>query len=113
MFFYTPAWQLHDTALDWLESEANSDEIVGTTTPHWLYLKTGLKAVMPPFESDVSEAQRLVDSVPVNYLIVDRLEFVDISQRYAAPIVQAFPESWELIYSSGKRGSQIYRRVNY
>ena len=96
---------------DWLESEANPDEIVATTTPHWLYLKTGLKAVMPPFEADVSGAQRLIDSVPANYLVVDRLDFVDISMRYSVPIVKAFPERWALIYSSGKRGSQIYRRI--
>ena len=112
LFFYTPAWQLHDTALDWLKSEANSDEIVATSTPHWVYLKCGLRAVMPPFENDVSAAQRLIDSVPVNYLILDNLEFVDITRRYGARIVQAFPECWELIYSTGKIGSKIYRRVN-
>jgi hypothetical protein len=111
LFFYRKEWQLHDKALDWLEKEANPDEIVATSTPHWVYLKCGLRAVMPPFEADVSGAQRFIDSVPVSYLIVDNLKFVDITRRYAAPIVEAFPERWELIYSSGKEGSQIYRRV--
>jgi hypothetical protein len=111
LFFYPNAWKLHDSALDWLESEANPDEIVATSTPHWVYLKCGLRAVMPPFETDVSTAQQLIDSVPVNYLIVDNLEFADISRRYGAPVVEAYPEGWKLIYSSGKKGSRIYRRV--
>jgi hypothetical protein len=111
LFFYTEAWQLHDAALDWLAGEANPREIVATSTHHWVYLKTGLRAVMPPFEADVRAAQRLVDSVPVSYLIVDNLEFRDMSRRYAAPIVEAFPERWELIYSSAEKGSRIYRRV--
>jgi hypothetical protein len=111
LFFYTEAWQLHDAALDWLAGEADPHEIVATSTHHWVYLKTGLRAVMPPFEADVRAAQRLVDSVPVSYLIVDNLEFRDMSRRYAAPIVEAFPEDWELIYTSVERGSRIYRRV--
>lgn len=111
LFFYTSAWQLHDGALDWLEGVAGHREIVATSTPQWAYLKTGLPAVMPPFEPDVREAQRLLDSVPVSYLVLDHLEFLDISRRYAAPIVKMLPERWELIYSSAERGSQIYRRV--
>jgi hypothetical protein len=66
---------------------------------------------MPPFEPDARAAQQLIDSVPVSYLIVDHLEFVDISQRYAAPIVKTFPERWELIYSPVEKGSRVYRRV--
>jgi hypothetical protein len=111
LFFYTKAWQLHDAALDWLKEEAKPREIVATSAPHWAYLKTGLKAVLPPFTPDLHEAQRLVDSVPVGYLIIDSLEFVDITRRYSAPMVEAFPERWTLIYSTPNNGSLIYRRV--
>jgi hypothetical protein len=112
LFFYTQAWRLHDAALDWLKSNAKPDEIVATSTPHRIYLKSGIKAVMPPFEPDVNKAQRLIDSVPVSYLIVDNLEFVDITRRYTAPVVRAYPQQWELIYSTGTNGSQIYQRVS-
>jgi hypothetical protein len=111
LFFYTPAWQFHDAALDWLAEKASPDEVVATSTPHWLFLKTGLRSVMPPFEANAGEAQRLIDSVPVSYLIIDTLEFIDITKRYAVPIVETFPEHWELIYSSPKGGSRIYQRV--
>jgi hypothetical protein len=110
LLFYTSVWQHHDEALDWLDGHAHPNEIVATSTPHWVYLKTGLQSVMPPFEPDVEEAQRLMDSVPVTYLIVDRLSFVDVSRRYGAPVADAFPDRWELIYSSGQEGSRIYRR---
>jgi hypothetical protein len=111
LFFYTQAWQLHDGALDWLEAVAGPHEIVATSTPHWAYFKTGLRAIMPPFEPNVHVGQRLVDSVPVSYLIVDNLESIDISRRYVAPVVEAFSERWELIYSPAEKGSRIYRRV--
>ncbi len=111
LFFYDEKWQSHDAALDWLKERARSGEIVVTSTPHWVYLKSGLRAVMPPFTPDSREAQRLIDSVPASYLIVDNLEFVDISRRYTAPVVQAFPDRWKLIYSPSGNGSWIYRRM--
>ncbi len=111
LFFYTQPWRLHDAALDWLKREAKSGEIVATSTPHWTYLRTGLRAIMPPFEPRAREAQRLLDSVPASYLIVDNIEAPDISRRYAAPVVRAFPDRWALIYSTPGDGSRIYRRV--
>lgn len=111
LFFYRHPWRLHDEALEWLKHVAKPGEIVATSTPHWAYLKTGLKAVLPPFEPDVREAQRLIDSVPVTYVIVDNMAFVDVTRRYTAPVVRAFSERWTLIHTTGDEGSQIYRRV--
>jgi 4-amino-4-deoxy-L-arabinose transferase-like glycosyltransferase len=111
LFFYTQAWRSHDAALDWLRRVAEKDDILATSTPHWAYLKTGSRAILPPFEADVRAARRLVEAVPVKYLVVDSLEFVDVSRRYAAPIARAYPREWELIYSSADSTSRIYRRV--
>ena len=113
LLYYKPDWPSHDEALDWLKEHSDRSGIVATSTPHWAYLKTGLKSVMPPFDRDVHEAQRLMDSVPVSYLILDSFSAdtsVDISRRYAAPVVNAFPERWELTYSSAGGDSKIYRR---
>jgi hypothetical protein len=111
LFFYPPAWQQYDAALAWLKRTAKPEEIVATSAPQWVYLQTGLRAVLPPFERDVAEAERLVESVPVEYLIIDDLGFVDVSSRYAAPIVRTFPERWTLIHSTPDGGTRIYRRT--
>jgi hypothetical protein len=111
LFFYTEAWRSHDTALDWLRGVAHADDIVATSTPHWAYLKTGARAVLPPFEADVRAASRLLESVPVKYLVVDSLEFVDVSRRYAAPVARAYQHDWKLVYSSPDSTSRIYRRI--
>ena len=111
LFFYTQAWRSHDAALDWLRGVVRPDDIIATSTPHWAYLKTGRRAVLPPFEADVRAARRLLEAVPVKYLVVDSLEFVDVSRRYAAPIARAYHREWTLIYSSADSTSRIYRRV--
>jgi hypothetical protein len=117
LFFYPPRWQLHDDALDWLGTHAPRDAIVATSTPQRLYLRTGLHAVFPPFEPNPDAAERLLRNVPVEYVVVDELDFLDVTRRYAEPALAAHPERWRLVYAvrdSGTaeaRGPTIYRRI--
>ena len=112
LFFYTQAWRTHDAALDWLRGSVKPGDIIATSTPHWAYLKTGARAVLPPFEADVRTARQLLEGVPVRYLVVDSLEFVDVTRRYAAPVARAYSREWQLIYSSADSTSRIYRRAD-
>jgi len=107
LFYYDHRWQAFDTSLDWFRQHAVGEGVVATSAPHRIYLTTGLKAVLPPLEADTALAQRLLDSVPVRYVIVDDLTFTDMSRWYAGPVVQSRPDLWELVYAEGAR---IYRR---
>ncbi|HET8649942.1 MAG TPA: hypothetical protein VFL95_07870 [Gemmatimonadales bacterium] len=111
LFFYDRFWQRQDQALDWLGQTAPKSSIVATSTPHWFYVHTGIRAVMPPFELDPVKAQRLLDSVPVDYLVVDHLEFVNVGQRYTIPVVTKYPDRWRMVYTTGDSGSTVYQRV--
>jgi hypothetical protein len=111
LFFYDRSWRLHDDGLDWLARQARPGEIIATSTPHWAYLRTGLPAVMPPYEADARRAAALLDQVPVTYLIVDQLSFLDVGRRYTIPAIQNAPDRWRLIYAKNDSGPKIYRRV--
>jgi hypothetical protein len=111
LFFYDRSWRLHDDGLDWLGRQAQPGEIVATSTPHWAYLRTGLSAVMPPYEADGRRAAALLDQVPVTYLIVDQLSFLDVGRRYTIPAIQSATARWRLIYAANDSGPKIYRRV--
>ena len=111
LFFYDRSWQQYDKGLDWLARQASPGEIVATSAPHWAYLRTGLRAVMPPYEADPKVAESLLDQVPATYLIVDQLAFIDVGRRYTIPVVEGAPDRWRLIYASTDSGPRIYRRV--
>jgi hypothetical protein len=98
LFFYSDAYRALDAGLDWLRLRAKPDDIVASSMPHWVFLRTGLKSVMPPFEINPVQAQALLDSVPVRFLIVDEGLAVD-TRRYAVPVVEMFPGNWKRIYS--------------
>ena len=111
LFFYDQTWRQHDDALDWLGRQEPRRAVVATATPHLAYLRTGLPAIMPPYESDAARAAALLAGVPVNYLVVDQLSFLDVSRRYAAPVARADTAEWPLIYARNDSGPRIYRRA--
>lgn len=113
LFFYGDAWRAQDEAIAWLASAAPPDAVVATSTPFRVYLSTGLRAVFPPLEADPAEADRLLASVPADYLVVDDLRFIHIAitGRYAEPVVRAFPDRWTLVYGTAGTGARVYRRT--
>jgi hypothetical protein len=111
LFFYDRTWRLHDDAIDWLATSAPPGGVVATSTPHLVYLRTGLPAVMPPYESDPAKAASLLDQVPVDYVVVDQLSFLDVGRRYAGPVVERAGDRWPLLYAANDSGPRIYRRA--
>jgi hypothetical protein len=111
LFFYDLAWQLHDDGLEWLGRQKSHQAIIATTTPHLAYLRTGMRAVMPPYEIDSTRAAALLAGVPVTYLVVDQLSFLDVARRYAAPVSRAAAAEWPLVYATSDSGPRIYRRL--
>lgn len=109
-FSYGKPYRALDEGLDWLKRRAQPGDVVAASSPHWVYLRTGLKAVMPPFELDPVKAQHLLDTVPVRYLILDK-GALDI-KRYTLPVTQKVPKDWALVYFAPEGNCSIYERVN-
>lgn len=108
---YEPVWHALDPALEWVKRNAEPRAIVATSVPHLAYLRTGRKSVLPPMDPNPAEASRLLDSVPVSYLVLDQLGLPGISERYAAPVVARFPDRWKLSYTTPGGGASVYARV--
>jgi len=60
-------------------------------------------------DADPERARRLLEAVPVSYVIVDDFRHRDFSRRYARPAVESDPVGWHLVYSI--EGTQIYQRA--
>jgi hypothetical protein len=71
-----------------------------------------MPAIMPPYESNPARAAELLAGVPVTYLVVDQLSFLDVSRRYGAPVTRAASAEWALVYAQNDSGPRIYRRVS-
>src|SRR4030095_603357 len=109
LFFYGPPYQALDAGLDWLGRRARPDDVVAASMPQWAYLRTGLKTVMPPFVIDPVDAQALLDSVPVRFVVVDGTD-VNFTREYTLPLLESSPDRWMLVYSNPSEKLQIYER---
>jgi len=114
LFFYQGFYPAADAAVGWLRGRARASDVVAATDPQWVYLRTGLKSILPPFEPDPAKAQSLLDSVPVTFLMIDEGDL----KAYTAPVVAAHPDRWRRVFThstddmSGRTGNfAIYESV--
>ncbi len=96
LFFYGEIDRATDAGLDWIKMHAEGGEVIAATNPQWAYLRTGLKSVLPPLEIDSAEAQRLLNTVPIMYLMVDNGPF----HKYTSGVVKAYPAQWRKVFTS-------------
>ena len=71
--------------------------MIAAADPQWVYLRTGRRAVLPPFELDGKKGQQLIDSVPVRYLIASVKP--GGYERFTAPLLAANPDAWRRVWS--------------
>ena len=109
LFYYTGPDRELDGALEWLRTRARPTDIVAAAMPHWVYLVTGLKAVMPPFEADPQRAELLLDAVPVRYIVMD--DTVARLMRRSTLDQGAGPARWTRIYTGPSELVAVYERV--
>jgi hypothetical protein len=107
VFGYFPSERALNIGLDWMMKEAGT-KVVASSTPQWVYLRTGSKAVMPPFEINPEKAQAMLDSVPVTFLMLEE----GFTKRYVSGVLQRHPELWREVYSNRDGKFKIYRRVD-
>jgi len=108
-FAHDSYWQAWERSVNWLGQQGSPKAIVASSAPHWLYLRTGLRAVLPPMDPDPASAKRLLEAVPVSYVIIDQLEFLDISRRYALPAMNGDPAKWHVVKTFGD--TKIYEHA--
>jgi hypothetical protein len=111
LFYYSPSAESLDYGLDWLKKRANPSDVLATSMPHWAFLRTGLKAVRPPLESNPDRAQAFLDSVPVAHIVLNfegEMQFVNYP---IIPLVQHNSKVWKFVYTDEKGLVHIYERV--
>lgn len=112
LFYISAEWMSWEQAVDWLGKNSQPTDVIATSAPHCVYLKLGRKSVLPPMEADPNEELRLMDSVPVKYVIVGSFEFLEIDSRYVQPMIDFNPQAWKLVYTAPDGLTKVYERVN-
>jgi len=111
VFYYSPDDRETDQGIDWLRSQAGRDDVVAATDPQWVYLRTGLKSVMPPLELNSAAAERLIDTVPVRYIFLDENIYREnMYRRYTSSLITGNPNLWKCVWRGPEDRVRIYER---
>jgi hypothetical protein len=109
LFNYDQYWENFDRAVDWIKQEAAPNAVIVTSWPHYLYLRSGRKAVLPPMENDPAKAQQLLDSVPANYLVAD--DIWDLLTSVVNSVTRQYPREWKIAAIIPNSKTVVYQRV--
>jgi hypothetical protein len=112
LFYIEGDWVRWAQAAKWVGENSSEGDVVATSAPHLLYLRTGRRSVLPPMEHRPDDELRLLDSIPVRYMIVGEFRFLDIDSRYAERMVKAKPEAWKLRFTADGEQTRVYERVH-
>jgi hypothetical protein len=112
LFYMNADWRAMEEAATWLRRNVRPDSRLITVVPHWIYLRTGLQAVQPPYVAGALAVQELVDSIPADYAIVgaERNDEGDLMGRYLMPAVRKYPDRWRVVYEDQQTELRVYRR---
>jgi len=97
LFSYDEAFRAFDGGIDWLQARAAPGDLVVSSMPHWVHLRTGLKAIMPPFERERARALDLLEAAGARYVIVEASGF-SFTREYARPALRAAEGRWRLVH---------------
>jgi hypothetical protein len=97
-----------DECINWIRANARPGAVVAAAMPQWVHLRTGLPAVMPPFETNGADAQQLIDTVPVAFLIHEPPGI--FTHKYTRQLIIANPAAWQRVFTSAGGLVQVYER---
>ena len=109
LFSYDAAFDAFDAGLEWLQRTGQTDQVVVSSMAPWVYVRTGMHAVLPPLERRLDVVGPLLDTVPATYVIVDTCG-LSFTRKYTLPFVSAARDQWRLSYTAPQGGLEIYER---
>jgi hypothetical protein len=101
LFYYDRLWHGWEQAVAWIMQHSAPDAIVATPACHLYYLRSGRHAIAPPKEQDRAGILRLLESVPVSFVIVDR--------GYSLSPFDGDAPGWRLVQSFD--GTRLYEHT--
>ena len=108
---YGVGWHALDFAFEWVRRNAPETAVIGTIAPQLAFLRSGHKAVLPPFESDPKRASHLLNELPVTYLVLDQFGRPGVTEQYMAPVIAYEPEDWRLVFTAPDNMAHVYERT--
>jgi len=111
--YRTPAERSFVEAVDWLKANAPADSIVMSRRPAWVNSYTaGIRGLKFLRNNDKASQYRHIMKYRTDYCIVDNnVIYRDDAKQYLMPVVEAYPDSFELVYETQQLPRTLVYRI--
>lgn len=109
---YSPVESSFVRSGDWLIDHGSKNSIIVSRRPNWMYVYTsGLKGIKFLRSLDTTAQYKYILASKADYLVIDQNKiFRDDARQYLEPLVQAYPDRFELEYVTDiKPQTSVYR----
>jgi hypothetical protein len=108
LFYYSPGFRSVDAAQEWIRERTRTTDLIAASSPHWLSLRTGRKAIMVPFNGDPQALEHLLAQTRVKYLVLDDLPDLNLSS-FVAPAIER-STGWRQVFAYDEH-CRVFERI--
>jgi hypothetical protein len=106
---YPMDWVRYFETLSWIKENTEKDAIVVSRKPPFTYLLSQRKSFLFLLSADT---KKIIDDFyekKANYLLYDSFYWTGTTRKYVGPVLQAYPEKFELVYKSSSPEMYVFR----
>jgi hypothetical protein len=106
--FYDEGWLELDRGIASLRGQLGPTDLIISSVPAWIYLRTGNQAIMPPFESDSETEARLLRSTGARFVFIETMDGASLTNSYLRAVVNG--PDWQIRFGNLSSPVRIYER---
>lgn len=106
---YSADWRRYFEALNWIKDNTEKAAIIVSRKPQFTYLFSQRKSFLYLFSSDPKQIMDDFYKKKGNYLLYDSFYWTATTPKYLGPVLQAYPDKFELIYKSPSPEMYVFK----
>jgi len=106
-----PDWKNYYSCADWLRVNTPPSTITMSRKVELFYVRSNRTGVMYPYSHDVNKIMKVIDDSKVEYVVYDNFFWTGTTRQYLYPVIQSFPQRFQLVYALNNPPTAIYKVV--
>lgn len=95
---YSMDWRRYFEMTEYIRKNIPKEKIIMARKPEFVYLLTKHKSFCYPFTTNKNEIKESIKKA--DYIIFDNFQWTGTTMRYLLPVIQEYPENFEIIYKT-------------
>ncbi|MEO0101353.1 MAG: hypothetical protein ABIK84_03040 [candidate division WOR-3 bacterium] len=106
---YPLDWVRYFQACEWIKGNTEKDAVIVARKPEFIYFLTKRKSFLYQFTNDPNKLLKNLEERGATHVLFDQFFWTNTTIRYLTPVINAFPNRFEVLYATPYPQMIIYR----